>query len=401
MYRNPDYLFFKQCSVLRSYFGEICLDVPRPGMSAIVYSEMREAPIGSVRFVTGPKYDRSTFRARMISWIKYLFAAAAFCFSVSGRPLIFLIAQPPIIPVLGYLQKKIYGRRYVVWIDDVYPDVLIRKKLISPRGWVARAWSHLNRVTLRNAEHIFTLTPSMLTTLQRYLPDGFPMTIIPTWVDTDLILPVPKCDNSWAEQNGLTEKTVIMYSGNFGNTHDLDSLLEAARLLKARPDLIFVLIGAGTKWEAVRRSVCEKNDTNVLVLPWQPSSVLHQSLSSADIAYVSLGTGIEGISMPSKTYYAMAAGSAVLASSAEISDLAKIVNRFDCGIVVKPGCVPALVEAIERLCSDRAMLEKCKNNARTAAVEHYSRSVNGKILREILEDILQGEAAHGQRDAIC
>lgn len=394
MYRNPDYLFFKQSAALRSYFGEICLDVPRPAMSAVVFSEMRENPIGNVRFVTGPGYDRGSFPKRMISWIKYVIAAVGFSLRVSGRPLVFIIAQPPFLTILGYLHKKLCGRHYVVWVDDVYPDVLVRRGLISSSGWIARTWRALNRVTFGYADHVFTLSPHMLATVQQYLPAGFPATIVPTWVDTDIIHPVPKPENVWAEQHGFRGKTIVMYSGNFGETHDVDTLLEAARQLKTRRDLAFVLIGAGAKWEAIRRSASSSDETNVHVLPWQPSQVLPQSLSSADIAYVSLDEDIDGISMPSKTYYAMAAGAAILASCATGSDLAQIVSRHACGAVVKPRCVSELVHAIEDLCEHSAKLAKCKANARAAAVDRFSRKVNAKILREILEEIVSRKSRY-------
>jgi lipopolysaccharide/colanic/teichoic acid biosynthesis glycosyltransferase/glycosyltransferase involved in cell wall biosynthesis len=389
MYRSPDYLFLKQCGMVRSYFGEICLDVPRPGTSAIVYSEIRHDPIGGVRFVTAPQYDRSSFIGRVISWVKYLAGALGFSLNVTGRPILFIIAQPPFLPLLGYVHKKLFGRRYVVWVDDVYPDVLVRRGIISAHGWADRAWSAFNRVAFGNAEHVFTLSPNMLATVRRYLPHGFPATIVPTWVDTEIVYPVPKHENAWSAQQGLNDKKVVMYSGNFGETHDLDALLDAARRLRARRDLVFVLIGTGTKWEALRSSVAAGEDPNVRVLPWQPSKILHESLSAADMAYVTLAEGIEGISMPSKTYYAMAAGSALLASCTDHSDLAHIVRGCECGIIIKPGSVDDLVRAIEDLCDHPSRLDIYKANARTAAIERYSRSINGKILRETLECIVR------------
>lgn len=382
------YLFLKQSANLRSYFGELCLDVPESSQSATVYSEIDAGQLENIRFVPGPKYHRHSFAARVLSWLAYFAAAVRFSFSIKGRPLLFIVAQPPFLPLLGYLQKKLLGRPYVVWIDDVYPDVLARKGIIRADGWLDRTWGAFNRITLSSAAHVFTISPQMLSTVRKYLASGASATIVPTWVDTDAIYPIHGPQNAWARQHGLEDKFVVMYSGNFGQTHDVDTLLAAARELRTQKDVCFVLIGAGSKWEEVRKTSAEEGDPNVVVLPWQPSEVLAQSLSSADIAFVSLDKGMEGISMPSKTYYAMSAGTAILASCLENSDLGELVTRCQCGVVVQPGSVSDLVSAVEYLRSHPGELASYKRNSRTAAVESYSRQANVEVVRRVLEMVV-------------
>jgi len=291
------------------------------------------------------------------------------------------------LPLIGFLEKKLRGRKYVVWIDDIYPDVLVKRGVFRQNGWIVKVWSAFNRLVLKESEHVFTLGPHMLETVRKYLAPGFPATIIPTWVDTDVIHPVPKSSNAWARDHGLDGKFTIMYSGNFGETHDVDLLLEAARRLHARSDMHFLLIGAGAKWESVRSSVEEGRDANITVLPWQPSETLSESLASADVSFVSLASGIEGVSMPSKTYYAMAAGSAILASCAEQSDLAEVVRSSCCGLIVRPNKVDGIVNACEHLSSHPSETATYKKNARTAAVQRYSRSANAQRVRDIVEGI--------------
>ncbi len=251
-------------------------------------------------------------------------------------------------------------------------------------------WSAFNRLVLGNAEHVFTLGPNMLEAVRKYLAPGAPATIIPTWVDTEVIHPIPRQSNAWAKSHGLDGKFTIMYSGNFGETHEVDLLLAAARRLRARTDLHFVMVGSGSKWELVRSSVEELHDVNVTVLPWQPSELLAESLSCADASFVSLSSGVEGMSMPSKTYYAMAAGSAILASCTEHSDLAEVVSSSSCGVIVSPNEVEDIVSACEHLSSHPEEMGRYKANARIAAVERYSRRVNARLVREIVEGIWTG-----------
>jgi glycosyltransferase involved in cell wall biosynthesis len=388
MQAAPDYFFLKQSASLRSYFCELCQDIPKPDQTAVVLCDLKADSIGNISFVPGPKYQRGSFGSRALSWLHYFAVALKTAFSLSGDPLVFVVAQPPFLPVLGYIQKKLLGRRYVLWIDDVYPDVLVRKKLIRDQGYVFRLFAALNRLTFNNCEHLFTISPHMHLTLQRYLSKATPVTISPTWVDTNLIYPIPRSENVWAKQHGLEDKFVVMYSGNFGETHDVESLLTAARQMRSKSGVFFILIGTGTKWDAVCRSVCKEGDSNVLVLPWQPTELLTQSLSAADLAYVSLGRDIDGVSMPSKIYYAMAAGSAILASCERDSDLGNVVEASRCGIIVRPGSVEEIVGAVELLSNDRDRLTATyKQNARLSAVGLYSRAVNVSAVRETVRSI--------------
>lgn len=251
---------------------------------------------------------------------------------------------------------------------------------------MVRAWCAFNRETLKHAEHVFTLGPHMREAVRQYLPPELPVSIIPTWVDTDVIRPIPRSENSWARTHGLDGKFVVMYSGNFGATHDVDLLVDAARLLRDRTNLHFVLIGSGAKWNSIEASLRD-DDKNISLLPWQLSEVLSETLSCADISFVSLSEGAEGVSMPSKTYYAMAAGSAIMASCSEESDLAEVVRRSACGVVVRPNVVEDIVDSCERLVRDPSALTTCKANARSAAVNLYSRHINARIVREIVEQI--------------
>ena len=59
-------------------------------------------------------------------------------------------------------------------------------------------------------------------------------------------------------------------------------------------------------------------------------------MSSGHIAIVTIGTGYEGLSMPSKTYSMMATGNAILGISQPPNDLADTVARHGCGANFDP-----------------------------------------------------------------
>ncbi len=56
---------------------------------------------------------------------------------------------------------------------------------------------------------------------------------IPNWSD-HAIHPDKAAEETMRAALGLTDKFIIQYSGNIGRTHDVDTLLEAAQILKSR-----------------------------------------------------------------------------------------------------------------------------------------------------------------------
>ena len=77
--------------------------------------------------------------------------------------------------------------------------------------------------------------------------------------------------------------------------------------------------------------VADKKLKNVLLLPYQKKEILPFSLGAADIGIVTLSEGAENISVPSKTYYTLAAGSAIIALASLESELALLIEKYNCG----------------------------------------------------------------------
>ena len=123
---------------------------------------------------------------------------------------------------------------------------------------------------------------------------------------------------------------------------------------------------------------------NVTLLPWQEEDVLPHSLATGDVALVSLEKGMEGLAIPSKSVYAMAAGSALLCIASGANELRLWCDRFGCGEVVEPGDVDGLVAALERLLDDPALLATRRAAARAAAEAAFSRGTEAPRLADLV-----------------
>ncbi len=331
---------------------------------------------GSVPFkiVPGRTLAKAPAWKRLWTWLRFTVQAAAAAIRRRRVPML-VVTNPPWTMLVMPLLKALLGCRYVLLVYDIYPDVLERMGSLRRGGVIAGIWRRMSRRSLLAAEGVITIGERMAGTLQGHLRplDSRPVEVMPNWADTDIIRPRPRSENEFALRHGLADKFVVMYSGSFGATHDTQSILRAAGMLTDLEDVRIVLIGGGTRQREVAGLVAESGLPNVILLPLQPPGTLPLSLSSAQCAIVSLDEGYEGVSVPSKTYYALAAGAALLAVSPPDTELTDLVARHGCGVHVPPRDPEQLAQGIRRFHDDPEMLERCRAAARAAAESCYSR----------------------------
>lgn len=339
----------------------------------------------------GPAYDNSTIRSRIRTWTAYIWAALKYVRRLRSKPVILLNSNPPFLALIGYLCARLRGQRYIVRILDVYPDVMIQRGMFGPRHPIVLLWSAFNRVVYRRADAVVTLGEVMAERVGTYLPKGREVLVIPTSVDASSIAPRPKTENWFAAEHGLVDDLVVLYSGNYGASHDLSGLLEAMSAFDAESGVTFLYIGGGARAPEFQEAV-ERHPGVGRYLPFQPFEALPFSMTSGDIAVVTLGKGTEGISMPSKCYYMMAAGCAILAVSEGDNDLKRVVEGYDCGVNLSCTDSQGIAAAIKRLRAEPETLKRYQRNARKAAEEVFDVQIVTTQLFELLRDLVDPEA---------
>ena len=111
-------------------------------------------------------------------------------------------------------------------------------------------------------------------------------------------------------------------------------------------------------------------------------------MSLADIALVSLDDGAEGLMIPSKMFYYMAAGAAIIGICKGENDVSEIIQNSSCGIIVEPKNPKRLAITIKDLAIDTKKLNEFKESARKSAVANFSRNIcTEKLNQEILSVI--------------
>lgn len=240
------------------------------------------------------------------------------------------------------------GARLVCWVQDVYPEIAAIH-FGNMADLLAAPLRRRRDVAWRAAAACVTLGEDMRTTLLRGGAQTGTTFIIPNWAPRELHEPVANA--AIAERRrawGVEGKFVVAYSGNLGRVHVFATVLDAAALLRDSPEVVFLFIGRGPRFDEVARAVRERGLTNVRLLPPEPRERLAAALSAADAHLVTLRPEYASLVYPSKLAGVLAAARPVLFVGPAEGDIGRLLNAAQCGTAITPGNAAALADAVRR-----------------------------------------------------
>ena len=306
--------------------------------------------------------------------------------------------NPPFVGLAALLMRRLFAMPYVQIVHDLFPDSLVKLGTIRERSSIARVWSRVTRAIFREAALVVAIGRDMaeiITSLMGSRPAK--VIIIPNWSDEAKVWPVPRADNAFVRTTGVADKIVIQYSGNLGRNHNVECLIEAAKLLADDPRVVFQFVGGGAKKSLLEKQARDARLTNVRFLPLQPASNLASVLSAAHLGVVVLGQRFTGLSVPSKTYGIMASGVPVLALLDERSEIGRTVLEHRCGVVLPNASAAQVAEVVRQLIREPDRFADMGRNGRGAFLKGYTLSKAADRYSAALETVF-GDAA---RDRIA
>ena len=331
-------------------------------------------------------FGRTRMLGRFADYLSFLVCAFWKAVRLKDQDCLVVLSDPPILSLFAAMVRFFIPVTTVCWLQDIFPDIAVRAGVIR-ESVVTHILGRMAVWSLRQMDQIVVIGRCME---QRLLSRGFAartIANIPNWADGSQIHSRPRQDNAFVRQHGLHDRFVVMYSGNHGIVHELDSLAHLVRTTKSVPGICFCFIGEGAgKGELIKMSR-EEGWPHVMFLPYQPKPALEFSLSAADVHLVSLRAGMEGLCVPSKLYGVLAAGRPVLFVGPAESEVAHIIREAGCGASVAPGNTPAAVEALLSVYRDRTLLDKQGRAARKYFEQHCDRPFSTERFRQTLHRV--------------
>jgi colanic acid biosynthesis glycosyl transferase WcaI len=336
------------------------------------------------------------FVARATNYVSYFLSAALAGLRVGRPDVVVSLTDPPIIGLVGLLMARRAGAKFVFLCQDIFPEVAVLLEDFHNQT-VNRGLQRINQFLVRHADRVIALGDTMKERLVTGKgADPQKVTVIHNWADCSAIVPGPK-QNIFTATHGFSDAFVVMHSGNIGLSQGLDTLIDAAALLRPHRDLVIAIVGDGNKRAALERRVREQQLTNVRFFPYQPKETLHESFAAADIFIVSLMRGLAGYIVPSKLYGILAAGRPYVAAVEEECEVAAITKAYDCGFVAEPGNAQDLANKIVMLYQNRDVTNRFGNNARYAGLM-FDRSRQVRAYYDLFQELTDNASAHELSD---
>jgi glycosyltransferase involved in cell wall biosynthesis len=246
---------------------------------------------------------------------------------------------------------------------DVYPDVAIDLNYFKAGGLADRVTGILADCSRHHADGIIALGECMK---QRLIQRGIAPSSIhvaDNWADGNAIVPLLR--------SGDSSKVILLYSGNLGLAHDLNTVAATIRNLRDDVRFRFLFVGSGSRRDELF-SFCSAEDIHsVEFRPSVQRTGLSQSLSEGDIGLVTQREACCGSVVPSKVYGLLAAGRPILFVGPREATPALIVERFACGWHINCGDVNSLTHLLLHLADNRGEIEAAGQCARQALLDYY------------------------------
>ena len=315
---------------------------------------------------------RPTVLRRMVHYLSFALSSTVPLVRLlfAERPaIIFAVAPSLLACVVPLLLARALRIPFWLHLQDFEVEMAFATGLVGKRSLAARLAIRFEGAMLRAADTVSTISPAMAARLEAKGVARPRIVLLRNWATQAERLKHPGLDDgagSW----GLRGRTVALYAGTIAAKQGLEVVVEAARLLEGRDDLVFVICGEGAN--RAELEAAGAGLANLVFLPLQQPDRFAQLLRRADIHLLPQTAGAADLVLPSKLPNMLASGRPVIATALPGTGLADEVEG--CGLVTPPGDPRALANAVEALLADPGLSERLGEEGMRRSRERWALS---------------------------
>jgi len=322
--------------------------------------------------INSSNFNRNSKIGRLINYVSFTFNLFIKLLFSNRYDSILVVSNPPLIPFIAYLNKLIKNKPYYYLVHDVYPDIAVEVGAIKKDSVPYKLMNKINQLAIKNTEKLIVLGKDMKDIFLKKGVEEQGIKIITNW-SKKYKLSFEKADNAFYKERELISTLNIVYTGNIGRFHDIETIIEIAKVsMEDLPNVRFIFVGDGFKRKDLELAI--KNGTsNIIISDYQYDASYLDVLSGADLFISTLSPRIKGLGVPSKTYSYLAAGKPIIAIMEQGTEIGDLVESENLGIRADSMEVDKVIDFIKGISSDKVKLEAVQNNVQKIFLDRYER----------------------------
>ena len=282
---------------------------------------------------------RNNVLFRMLNYYSFALSSSIYAAKQKKEYDAVLVNQlsPIMMACAGVKYKKKHGTRLVFYTLDLWPESLIAGG-IKRGSLIYRVFDRISRRLYRQADRILVTSRNFIPYLEKQ--HGIPkqrLAYLPQYAE-DLFKPedCPKKDT-----------VDLTFAGNVGKMQSVNTIIEAAALLKDVECLRIHVVGDGSDLENCKAKAQALECTNVLFHGRKPKEEMPAFYKSSDAMLVTMKDDpLISLTLPGKVQSYMAAGKPIIGAIG--GEAAEVIRESGCGLACPPEDAEALAAGIRR-----------------------------------------------------
>jgi len=325
------------------------------------------------------------YAKRIWSFVRFLFFASLITMRLKDIDVVYATSTPLTVAIPALFLKWFRGIPFVFEVRDQWPESVIELGVLR-NIFLIKVLLWLEKYIYDNSSAVVAVSEGMAQDIQKIAGPAKPVHVIPNGADLDLFHPDIDV-SSVRQKKGWNNKLVLLHAGAMGKINGLEFVINAADRVKHQENILFVLVGQGSRKEYLEKMVRDFNVINVEMLSSVPKQELHLLLSAADVIMVIIGNFpiIEKHASLNKFYDGLSAGKPVLLNYSGWQR--KLIEREGAGWGCKLCDVDEFADKVIKLNHEKERLALMGQNARKIAEGQFNRDVLAQQALSVLLSI--------------
>lgn len=284
---------------------------------------------------------------RVLNYLTWMLSSIQAAWLAPRCDVIYVWHPPLTVGVSAWVISKLKRAPYVYDVQDLWPESALASGLMRPGRLVDFLYRLADWVYAR-APRILVVSEAAARYLQDRGVDPAKISVAHHWVDTAAF--ERQSHRDVRSEFGWADKFIVMFAGNLGMVQGLETVINAAALLRDRKDIEFVFVGDGSDRARLESLVSRDRLTNVHFLGRHPQDEMPAFMAAADALLVHLRRSqIADHAIPTKILSYMAAGRPIICATHGAA--AELVRAAAAGVIATPDDPAAMAEAVTHVAS--------------------------------------------------